>query len=110
MNLLRKFKYAIFLTSYFASLVLTKKGYCSTMTLLCKVKCTYFLNSNSLRSFSLRSKRNTMNLLRKFKYAIFLSSYFATLVLTKKNMCLQNCLPISELYKFSYLLVKPSTY
>ena len=38
-----------------------------------------------------------MNLLRKFKYAIFLSSYFATLVLTKKNMCLQNCLPSSEL-------------
>ena len=51
-----------------------------------------------------------MNLLRKFKYAIFLSSYFAALVLTKKNMCLQNCLPSSELYKFSYLLVKPSTY
>ena len=34
-----------------------------------------------------------MNLLHKFKYAIFLSSYFTTLVLTKKNMCLQNCLP-----------------
>ena len=30
-------------------------------------------------------KGNTMNLLRKFKYAIFLSSYFATLVLTKKG-------------------------
>ena len=54
MNLLRKFKYAIFLSSYFATLVLTKKGYCSTMTLLRKIKCTYFLNSNSLRSFSLR--------------------------------------------------------
>ena len=38
-------------------------------------------------------KGNTMNLLCKFKYAIFLSSYFTTLVLTKKNMCLQNCLP-----------------
>ena len=46
MNLLRKFKYAIFLTSYFASLVFTKKGHCSTMTLLCKVKCTFLLNSN----------------------------------------------------------------
>ena len=41
-----------------------------------------------------------MNLLRKFKCAIFLSSYFATLVLTKKNMCLQNCLPIPSYYKF----------
>ena len=56
MNLLCKFKYAIFLSSHFATLVLTKKGYCSTMTLLCKVKCTYFLNSNSLCSFSLRRK------------------------------------------------------
>ena len=43
MNLLRKFKYAIFLSSYFAALVLTKKGQCSTMTLLCKVKCTFLL-------------------------------------------------------------------
>ena len=51
-----------------------------------------------------------MNLLRKFKYAIFLSSYFATLVLTKKNMCLQNCVPNSEYYKFLSFLVKPSTY
>ena len=55
-------------------------------------------------------KGNTMNLLRKFKYAIFLSSYFTTLVLTKKNMCLQNCLPNAFLINFSYLLVKPSTY
>ena len=73
--------------------------------------CKYFfLNSNLLCSFLLRNKGNTMNLIRKFKYAIFLSSYFARLVLTKKNMCLQNWLPIPELYKFSYLLVKPSTY
>ena len=43
MNLLCKFKYAIFLSSYFAALVLTKKGQCSTMTLLCKVKCTFLL-------------------------------------------------------------------
>jgi len=53
-----------------------------------------------------------MNLLRKFKCAIFLSSYFATLVLTKKNMCLQNCLPncISHLAKsLSQALVRKYT-
>ena len=53
-----------------------------------------------------------MNLLRKFKYSIFLSSYFTTLVLTKKNMCLQNCLPnyISHLAKsLSQALVRKYT-
>ena len=43
-------------------------------------------------------KMYTTNLLRKFKYAIFLSSYFASLVLTKKNMCLQNRLPNASDY------------
>ena len=50
-----------------------------------------------------------MNLLRKFKYAIFLTLYFALLVPTKKNMCLQNRLPNLK-NKFLILLVKPSTY
>ena len=68
MNLLHKFKYTIFLTSYFATLVFTKKGYCSTMTLLCKVKCTFLLNSNC-----------------------------TPFVFVKKKMHLQNCPPNPEL-------------
>ena len=83
MNLLCKFKYTIFLSSYFATLVLTKKGYCSTMTLLCKVKCTFLLNSNC-----------------------------TPFVFVKKKMCLQNCLPncISHLAKsLSQTLVRKYT-
>ena len=49
-------------------------------------------------------KGNTMNLLRKFKYAIFLTLYFALLVPTKKNMCLQNCLPNLKINSLSFWL------
>ena len=45
-----------------------------------------------------------MNLLRKFKYAIFLTLYFALLVPTKKNMCLQNCLPNLKINSLSFWL------
>ena len=41
-----------------------------------------------------------MNLLRKFKYAIFLSSYFTTLVLTKKICVFKTAYQVPSYYKF----------